>query len=470
MPAILQEVPESRPEICSDEVIPYMTNIREIILESLYTIETENVMSHMLIRNVSDKYDYLPARDKAFFKRVTEGTISAKITLDYVINLYSRKSVDKMKPMIRCILRMSVYQLLFMDKVPDNAICDEAVKLCNAKSRPELSGFVNAILRKIASDKTGWRDKLEGEERITKLSVLYSVPDHLVRMIVKEQKNPESLLKSLSEIRPTTVRITDSGNESEIVERWTKEGISFRQLVFPKGTYEISDFEGMNMLPGFAEGQIIVQDRSSMLAALALGVKPGEDCLVADVCAAPGGKTTHIATLLNNSGRVMSRDISEEKTSKIVENVERLGLKNVEVSVHDATVPDESLIGKCDYVLADVPCSGLGVMGRKSDIRFHVTNEMMMSLCELQKKIVDTVVSYVKPGGVFVYSTCTIHKAENEKMVKYILNNHPFEGLSLRECFDDFDDYAHESDFYVQFRPDVNNTDGFFVARFRRIE
>lgn len=443
-------------------------NIREIILDTLNTLETTDKKSHLLIRDVLDKFDYLDLRDKAFFKRVTEGTITNRITLDYVLNQYSKKQMDKCKPLIRSLLRMSAYQILFMDKVPDNAVCDEAVKLCRKRSFEEFCPFVNGVLRSVCKNKAECLDFSKIDDDILRLSIEYSVPEWMVRMFKKEQPEVESLLRAFKIIRPTAVRIKNSEDTKALLEAFDKAGITYSKSTIIDDAYLIDNFEGAELLPGFSEGKLIIQDESSMLVSLATGIKSGDDLTVIDTCAAPGGKTSAIASLMYPNGKVISCDVSLQKVSKIEENIERLALSNVKPLVQNALEYNENLFESADVLICDVPCSGLGVIGKKSDIRYNVTNESMKEICDLQKAIMKNVYRYLKPGGILIYSTCTIHKAENEKMVKFILENLPFEAESLKPYLPKMFEGEREAENYIQLRPDKDGTDGFFIARFRR--
>lgn len=442
-------------------------NIREIILDTLLALDTGNGKSHLLIRDVLDKYDYLDFRDKAFYKRVTEGTITKRLTLDYVLNSYSKKPVEKCKPSIRAILRMSAYQILFMEKIPDNAVCDEAVKLCRKRSFEEFCPFVNGVLRNLCKNKSDALKFNDIEDETLRLSVRYSMPEWLVRMFKKEQKDAEAILKSFDDIRPTCVRIRDNSKREGLLKAWESKGINFKESSLIPGAFLIDSFEGAYSLPGFLEGDIIVQDESSMLVGLATGLKKGDDVTVIDVCAAPGGKSTHVADILFPKGRVLSFDVSDSKVSLINENAERLGLTNIETACGNATEFNSELEGVADVLICDVPCSGLGIMGRKSDIRYNISNESMKSICDLQKEIINNVWKYLKPGGVMIYSTCTIHKAENEKMVKYIIENLPFEADTLSGKIPESVLTSGDSHM-IQLLPNVHGTDGFFIARLKR--
>ncbi len=446
-------------------------NVREIIAQGLYELETTDRLSHYLIRDILDKYDYLDDRDKAFLKRVTEGTIARKLTLDHVIDRVSDRPVARCKPMIRVILRMGAYQLLYMDKVPASAVCDEAVKLTGRLSRTEFCPFVNAVLRKLSGLGAKALDLSLIPDRAERLSLEYSVPLWIVNMLEKEQGDTESLLAGLTGERGTAVHIIRSSVKDMLPDSWKEAGLSFRQSRYVEDTYIFDNPGSVERIPGYREGFFLIQDESSMMAALATGVRKGDDLTVMDMCAAPGGKTSFLAGLMEPKGRVLSFDVSPVKVGMIEENVRRLGLTNVKTAVNDASVLNGDHIGKADAVLIDAPCSGLGVIGRKSDLRYRISNEAMKDICMLQRAIVATASRYVRPGGVLVYSTCTLHRAENEKVVRFILDELPFEGDSLKPVIPGLFEggVTRDSDFAIQLRPDRDGTDGFFIARFKRI-
>lgn len=428
------------------------TDTREIVFDALMLITEDGRKSHLVIRDVLNKYDYLENADKNFIKRLTEGTIQKMITLDYAVDLFSDKKISKCKPAIRIILRMAAYQILFMERVPDSAACDEAVKLCNKRSRKELSGFVNAVLRKLSENKENALCFDDITDKVLRLSVKYSVPEHLVAMFIKEQTEPETLLQGLTEERPTVVRITDEEKESELLKRFDEAGIEYIKSPLVEHAFRLKGFHGVSELPGFSEGLVYIQDESSMICVREAIKDTPEAPTVIDVCAAPGGKTMYLAELLKGQGSIQSFDVSEEKVELLRENTERLGYSNITCGVQDGSEYREDLKETADIVICDVPCSGLGVISRKSDIKYNVTNEGMAELCNLQKKIAVNAADYVKKGGVMIYSTCTIHKAENQKAVKYILSNRPEFVLEYEK----------------QLRPDKDDTDGFYIARLRK--
>lgn len=428
-------------------------NTREIILDTLLELERSDELSHRLIRAVLDKYAYLDERDRSFIRRVTEGTIERRIELDYYLDRYSSVPVRKMKPLIRCLLRMSVYQLLYMDSVPDSAVCNEAVKLAGKRHFQSLKGYVNGVLRKISREKGNLTLPDETAEPVKALSVRYSMPEWLVRLWTRcyGAARTRSILESLLEIHPVTIRFSARLSEEER-RTWAGKiaaaGAEPVQSVLSPLNYTLGHATELISLPGYAEGIFTVQDVSSTLAVLAAGIRPG-DCVL-DVCAAPGGKTLLASELTGERGRVLSRDISETKTALIRENCARMRAENVEVQTWDATMPDESLYGQADVVLADVPCSGLGVLGKKRDIKYHVTPEKLCELAALQHSIIDAAQRCVKPGGVLLYSTCTLNPQENEMAARQIAESYPFTIEEER-----------------QFYPD-EGCDGFYYARLRR--
>ena len=428
-------------------------NIREIIVEILLDLEKGQDFSHKLIKAVLDKYDYLDPREKAFIKRVAEGTIERQVELDYYLDHFSSVPVRKMKPLIRCLLRMSTYQILYMDAVPDSAVCNEACKLAAKRGFRTLKGFVNAVLRNISRQK----DTLplpDPEDTVKYLGVKYSMPEWIVNLWLPEygREGTETLLKGLMEIHPVSLRFSTELTEEErthYIEQIENKGVVLKQNREVPYVYLAENLENVSELPGFGDGMFTIQDASSVLAVKAAQIRPGDQ--VMDLCAAPGGKTILAAEYAGDTGRVLSRDVSEYKTDLIRENLERMHRSNVNVQVYDATVHDASKEESADVVLMDVPCSGLGVLGKKRDIKYHVTPESLASITKLQKEIVEAGWQYVRPGGVLLYSTCTIHRNENQDMAAWITEKFPF---TLEE--------------ERQLLPGTDETDGFYYARLRR--
>ena len=313
-------------------------NTRELVLDILMAIEKGEGFSHKLLKDTLDKYDYLDRKDKAFMKRIVEGTLERQMYLDFIINAYSNTPVNKMKPLIRSLLRMSTYQILFM-QVPDRAVCNEAVKLAAKRKFVNLKGFVNGVLRKIA----GSKESLPSPSRdnmVSYLSITYSMPTWLVEKWIGElgAEVTEGVLKQLLEISPVTIRVKEtlSAEDKEaLLEEMQAQGIEVKAHPYLPYAYTLSHLEGMHQVPGFAQGLIAVQDVSSMLAVEVAGITPGS--LVLDVCAAPGGKTMLAAEKTGPEGLVIARDLSDMKVSFIEENAGRMCLDQVRLQVQDAT-------------------------------------------------------------------------------------------------------------------------------------
>ena len=433
-----------------------MINTREIILETLMEILEQKKYSHLVIGQVLSKYDYLERIDRAFIKRVCMGTIEQLIKIDYIINQYSKTKTNKMKPFIRTLLRMSVYQIVFMQTIPDSAACNEAVKLAVKRSFSSLRGFVNGVLRTISREKDSISYPSESENPVQYLSVQYSMPEWIVMMWLLDfsfEKTKE-ILEALLKERPVAVRLDENLNKDEIVallDEIKAANISIEQSTALTYAYLLGTIENVHKVPGFLEGKLMVQDIGSMLITEMADIKKNDRVL--DVCAAPGGKTLHAAAKLAGSGSVEARDISLYKINLIQENIARSPYQNISTKIWDACVNDENEIEKADVVIADLPCSGLGVIGRKADIKYRVQPDDLKEIAALQRKILDTVYAYVKVGGTLLYSTCTINRDENQNNRDYILNHLPFELIDEKLLL-----------------PGSGEWDGFYMAAFRRID
>ncbi len=445
-------------------------NARELVLDGLLTIEREQEYSHVVTGGILDKYNYLEAREKAFIKRLIEGTLERRITLDYAIDSVSSVPVRRMKPLIRELMRMSGYQILFMDAVPDSAVCNEAVRLAQQRGFCSLKGFVNGVLRSLCRnrDRIVWPDR--EQDRETYLSVRYSMPCWLIAKWDREQgrERTEEILEGLLAARPVTVRIRDGltdRHREAVREEMEQAGIGIRESGLLPCAWHLEKTEGMRNIPAFEAGLFTVQDIGSMLAVEAAGIGP--DAFVIDVCAAPGGKTMFAAQKAYR-GQVLARDSSERRLALLEETRSRLGAENVMLEQWDGTVFDETKRGWADVVLVDAPCSGLGVIGRKRDIKYRMTEENIGTLAALQKQILEQAQQYVKRGGVLLYSTCTISRAENEDVRKWFLDRFPFRAESLAPYLPKAVREETISEGYVQLLPGIYESDGFFIARFVR--
>ena len=447
-------------------------NQRDLVLSMLKEIYAGNEFSHILIRQVLDKYDYLESSEKAFIKRLTEGTLERTIELDYVINQFSNTPVNKMKPLIRALMRMSVYQILYMDSVPDSAVCNEAVKLATLHKFTSLKGFVNGVLRNIARNKREISYPDKENSFLQYLSVRYSVPVWMAEHFAVEYGNEkaEKICAGLLQERPVTVRLKEYINieeKEQLLEEWEQQGIRVNSHPYLSYAYTLEKTEGVKNMAGFEEGLFQVQDVSSMLVAQAAGIK--KDMQILDVCAAPGGKATHAAEKLQGTGQVVARDLTEYKVNFILENADRLQLLNLWAEEWDACVFDAEKEEWADVVFCDAPCSGLGVMGKKRDIKYRLTPDSLKEVQELQKNILNVVWRYVKKGGFLMYSTCTVNQEENEKQVQWIVENLPFEVVSMKEELPE-ELKTEEGEYGLQLLPGIHETDGFFLCKLRRVE
>ena len=426
---------------------------RELSLQMLIEINEKGQFSHIVLKGVLDKYQYLPKKERAFITRLTDGTMEHLIELDYIIDLFSKTKTKKMKPLIRNLMRMSVYQIKYMDSVPDAAVCNEAVKLAKKHKFGQLSGFVNGVLRNIARNINDIKYPDVKKEFNKYLSVRYSMPEWIVRKFIKDYGNEKTqeILAAFQSGNSISIRVnTTKCTPSELKDILCDEGVCVEEIEGLDYAFVISGFDYLNSLESFRNGLFYVQDVSSMM--VAEYAKPEHGDYVIDVCAAPGGKSTHIAELLNGSGFVEARDLTDYKVSLIEENIKRHGLSNMGAVCMDATVFDEASVEKADILICDLPCSGLGVLGRKKDIRYKMTEQSLDGLAELQKEILDTVHTYVRKGKKLIYSTCTMNPAENEGNVRWFINRYPeFELETSKQMF-----------------PKEIGNDGFFIAVLKR--
>lgn len=452
---------------------------RMIVLEMLLT---ENVYSHVIVREVLNKYNYLPQQEKSFIKRLYEGTLERQIALDYVLDQYSKVKTDKMKKVIRAIMRMSVYQILYMDAVPDAAACNEAVKLAQKKGFSPLKGFVNGVLRNIARNK----------ESISyhSLSVKYSMPDWIVNLWTEQigAAKTEIVLAGLLKEHQVTIRFREIPNQTGITAEMavnavqkaiTAQGGTMEQHGYLPCAYKVSGTDDLTRLPYYQDGAFVVQDISSILAVMALDIEEyvhqssGKNrkkaVRVLDLCAAPGGKSMLAADILEQCDvnyAILSRDISVEKICRMSENFERCGLNHITIETADAAEEEQQLVGTVDIVIADVPCSGLGVIGKKRDIKYKIAPEAIEEIIALQRRILTVAARYLKPGGRLLFSTCTINQNENEKHFAWLRDALNLVPMSLDKSLPICLHTETTKNGYLQLLPGVHDADGFFISVF----
>ena len=428
------------------------TDSRELILEILLQITRDGEYSHIALKHALDQYQYLDKKERAFITRVVNGTLERMIELDYILDQFSKVKASKMKPVIRTILRSAVYQLKYMDSVPDSAVCNESVKLAAKRGFKGLRGFVNGVLRNISRN-IGSISYPPEEDRIHSLSVRYSLPEWILEQWLSEYD--EAAVRAMAEEflkeKPVTVRFNpDRISKEELVHILKAEGVCVKEDDTLPYALHLSGYDHLSGLLSFRQGYYQVQDISSMQVAEYAEAKEGD--YIIDVCAAPGGKALHMAEQLHGTGHVEARDLTEYKVGLIRENIARSGMTNIEAVPWDALRLDETAVGKADIVIADLPCSGLGVLGRKPDLKYKMTRAGQKDLVWLQRKMLAVVSQYVKPQGKLIYSTCTIHREENEENARW-LQEHCGGFRLIRER---------------QILPGRDAGDGFYLAMFRK--
>lgn len=424
-------------------------NTREIVLDMLMEVNRDYRPSHIVLNQMLMKYQYLENQERRFISRLFKGTLEHMLTLDYCIEQFSTVKISKMKPLIRNVLRMGVYQILYMDNIPDSAACNEAVKLALRRGFKNLKGFVNGVLRNVSRNKESISWPTEDGNPVQYISVMYSIPTWLVEFWLKsfDYATVKTMAEDGLKPRPITIRAVEEDKTKTVRERLENEGVTVNSGQLLDYAMEISGFDYLGQLESFSDGDFVVQDESSMMVAQTAGIKAGD--VVIDVCAAPGGKSMHAAS--KGASIVYSRDLTWDKVERIEENIGRTGLTNIVAQVKDATVFYEDDVQKADVLLADLPCSGLGVIGRKPDIKYQMSLEQMKELSNLQRQILSVVWQYVKCGGTLVYSTCTVNPEENHNNAVWFAKEFPFELLEEKQ--------------YVQ---GVDGCDGFYIAKFCR--
>ncbi|MCL1795353.1 MAG: 16S rRNA (cytosine(967)-C(5))-methyltransferase RsmB [Clostridia bacterium] len=412
----------------------------------------------------------LAQRDKDLVTEIVYGTLEKKLSLDYLLERRIEKpNTDNL---VRDILRMGAYQIVYLDRIPDRASVDESVKLARILGREAYVGFINGVLRGIARDKDagalGWPDRTENPVRY--LSILHSVPEWLVRRLIHTYGlgEAEQIVSFKPDDRYITIRRTPDRQSAETFEAMmTKRGWRYTAGYIP-GVYHVTGIGDVGLDRAYLNGEYSVQSESSMLAAMAVSLKHGGSVL--DACAAPGGKTACLSEQMAGTGRVYAWDIHEHRVELIRNMVKRLRLYNIRPAIRDATVLREDLRQTMDAVLIDAPCTGFGVMLNKPDVKYRQTEESVLSLAALQRAILNACCTYVKPGGLLVYATCTLLPEENTGQVQSFLEAHPeFEpdGAGLRASLPGFiGDRIDGCMLQLQAYRDMG--EGFFIARMKR--
>ena len=433
-------------------------NSREIALNIVSRVLDEGAYSNLVLSKELNETN-LDDKDRALVTELVYGTIRRKNTLDTIISNFV-KDIKLMDKKVLNILRIAIYQMHFLDKVPEFAACNEAVEL--AKSISEQNGkLVNGILRSYTKNP----DDIEVSNGvIDRLAYQYSYEPWFIRMIYKQygEENGRKILAGLNSTPKVTVRVnTCKADYDEVYERLEEMGYDIEEGYACPEAIIIRGGRSIESNPLFIEGAITVQDESAMLVAPLLDLE--ENDTVLDLCAAPGGKTTHIAELLEGKGKVYGFDLHENKLSLIKDNAERLGLNNIEIKEMDATKIDSLYVSSADKVLIDVPCSGIGIIRKKPEIKWNKTRKSLKELIPTQREIMENAWQYLKNGGIMIYSTCTLNKEENEDNVEWFVNKH--KDAQVEKIFlGSMDNFVYNSDGSLTILPN-EYMDGFYIAK-----
>ena len=435
---------------------------RDVALEVLMQVDRANAWSDGSLKRTIAK-NKLDSREAALATRLSYGVVQNKMLLDYYISCYCTQKAEKLEPVIRNILRIGGYQILFMDKIPHRAAVNEAVEQTKKNKREKAAGMVNAVLRKFVAN---WMNMpaLPNGSTAEYLSVRYSHPLWLVKRLMNllGAEETEAFLQQNNEIVPTTIQVNPLKTTAEELEaELTQSGVSVEKHPWLSGCFEVSGTGDLENLPAFTEGRFMVQDAAARLVANI--AQPAEDAKVLDMCAAPGGKSFALAFDMGDKGQIVSCDVHPHKLKLLESGAQRLGINNLRAVLADGTEHHAAWEQAADLVVADVPCSGLGIIRKKPDIRYKKPEELA-KLPALQMKILENAATYVRPGGTLIYSTCTILPEENEGVTEEFLARHI--DFTLEEFVLPLP--IGNSKGHLTLWPQRFGTDGFYICRMRR--
>ena len=448
---------------------------RETALKILYNIDEEKAYSNIVLNSeIKKQKEKLQRKDIGLISEIVYGVTTWRITLDEIIEKYSKIKLKKISKWILNILRMSIYQIIFLDKIPKSAAVNEGVNLAKKYGNRGSIGFVNAVLRKV--DKKDYTELFEEKDNIKRISITTSMPEWIILELKKEGVSIEKIeeICKNSNIRPSiSVRINNLKiSKQELKEKLQEKGIKTEDGIL-NDFLILNNIKDIENLEEFTQGYFTVQDEVAGLTALVLNPQPGENVL--DACSSPGGKTTYLAELMKNQGNIVATDIHEHRT-KLVENAaKRLGINIIKTSVQDATTFNEKYKEKFDKILLDVPCLGIGVLKRKPDIKWQKEQKDVDEISKIQYKILENCSKYLKKNGEIVYSTCSIFKKENEGIIeKFVKNNLEFQIEKFD--FEKNSQLKNEKNANLFFQNYIKNckylevyqnekTDGFFICK-----
>lgn len=444
-----------------------MDKARETALKVIYKIDKENSYSNIVLNEFLKNDNTLNNKDVGLISEIIYGVTTWKLTLDEIIKKYSKIRLNKISPWILNILRMSIYQIIFLDKIPKSAAVNEGVNLAKRYGNKGSVGFTNAVLRKIT--KNDYEELFNEKDEIKKVSKTMSMPEWIIKELLKDGLDIEQVREicKASNIHPNvTIRINNlKTNKEELKEKLIEEKIEFQDGILDDFLI-LKKVRNLEKLDLFQQGYFTVQDEAAGLTALILNPQKGENVL--DACSSPGGKTTYMAELMQNSGKIEAWDIHEHRTKLVKNTANRLKINIIETKVNDASRENDQYIEKFDKILLDVPCLGIGVLKRKPDIKWQKNIEDINEISKVQLQILETCSKYLKPGGNLVYSTCSIFKEENDKIIeKFLKNNLNFkiEKIELDEKNGEkyFEKYLKNKEYLQVYQNE--KTDGFFICK-----
>lgn len=441
-----------------------MANVRNIAYHVLYRVLYEDAYSAIALNNAVHK-EMLSGVDVSFLSALVYGVLERKLTLEYIIRQYSSIRIKKIEKGTLIVLYLGMYQLIYMDKVPDSAAVNESVKLCKQLKLYKSAGFVNAVLRNFVRADKAYR--LPDRHNIVKYcSVVYSCPESMAEELIANygEDLTERALQGILGRPPVTVRVnTLKTDKATLSKALTAQGVTVNDISFLENSLHLSATGSLERIPEFQQGHFFVEDAASQLCAELLGAQPGET--IADVCSAPGGKSLYSAIRMENRGEIHAYDIHEHKIKLMKQNADRLGISILHPEIRDASLDRE--LPECDRILCDVPCSGWGILRRKPEIRYK-TDTNIDILPNLQYSILCMSAENLPLDGVLVYSTCTLRQAENHDIIRRFLAEHPdFIGEPIK-LPDGIDHLIEEEPYCLTLLPGVYDTDGFFIAKLRR--
>jgi len=444
-----------------------MESGRELAIKILNRIQNEGAYSTLAVKKALE--DKSERKDSGFIRELVYGVLENQRLIDEIVKESSSVKIRKIHPIILIILRTAIYQLLFMDTVPESAIVNEAVNLAKKYGHRGTTGFVNGLLRGVSSKKAYFKSE-EYMSQECELGIRYSHPDYLVALWRTQYglEFTKDLLKANNSVPPFTIRNnTLKIDSTDLISILEAEGYETEPGKYSKDCIIIKNPRSMTRLSAYTDGLFTIQDEASMLVTEVLNAQ--KDSLILDVCSAPGGKATHIAQWIGDKGTIIARDIYPHKLKLIEELSLRLGIKSIKSEIWDAKEPDDKLKYKVDYCLVDAPCSGLGLIRRKPDIKWTRTSEELIELSRLQTIILKTASNYIKPGGTLVYSTCTINRQENLDVITNFLRESTDFRLVPIELANGVKISATQDSGYLELYPNIHGTDGFFMAKMVRI-